>query len=51
MLTTQDVATVRLPRGLVEQVRTLAKRHDRSLSAELRVTLAAYVREQRKAGS
>jgi predicted transcriptional regulator len=38
--------TVRLPKELVEQVRGLARAHDRSLSAELRVALAAYVRQQ-----
>jgi len=37
--------TVRLPRSLVEQVRTIAVAHDRSLSAELRVALNAYVRQ------
>jgi predicted transcriptional regulator len=40
--------TVRLPVSLVEQVRVVAQAHDRSLSAELRVALAAYVREQKK---
>lgn len=35
---------VRLPRELVEEVRELARRHDRSLAAELRVGLADYVR-------
>jgi predicted transcriptional regulator len=35
---------VRLPRPLVEQIRTIAEAHDRSISAELRVALDAYVR-------
>jgi predicted transcriptional regulator len=45
MATTQDTTTVRLPRDLVEAMRGLAELHDRSLSAELRVALTAYVRE------
>lgn len=40
----RDDVNVRLPRELVEQIRELARRHDRSLSAELRVGLADYVR-------
>jgi predicted transcriptional regulator len=43
MATTPDT-TVRLPRELIEQVRKLAIEHDRSLSAELREALRAYVR-------
>jgi predicted transcriptional regulator len=43
--TPAPTVNVRLPRELVEQVRRLAIRHDRSLSAELRVALAAYVRD------
>jgi predicted transcriptional regulator len=43
--TATDTTTVRLPRELVEQMRRIAARHDRSLSAELRVALAAYVRD------
>ena len=35
---------VRLPRPLVEQIRTIAEAHERSISAELRVALDAYVR-------
>jgi predicted transcriptional regulator len=50
METTSDVTTVRLPRALVEQVRKIAVVHDRSLAAELRVALAAYVQTQRSAG-
>jgi predicted transcriptional regulator len=50
METTSDVTTVRLPRALVEQVREIAVKHDRSLAAELRVALAAYVQTQRSAG-
>ncbi len=38
--------TVRLPRTLVEQVRSLAQRHERSLSAELRVALRHYIEQQ-----
>jgi predicted transcriptional regulator len=45
MATTPDTTTVRLPRNLVEEIRRLAVAHDRSLSAELRVALAAYVRD------
>ena len=41
--TTADTTTVRLPRSLVEEVRTIAEAHERSLSAELRVALATYV--------
>jgi predicted transcriptional regulator len=41
--TSPDTTTVRLPRSLVEQVRTIAQAHDRSLSAELRVALNAYI--------
>lgn len=40
----QQDTTVRLPRSLVEQVRVIANAHERSLSAELRVALDAYVR-------
>jgi predicted transcriptional regulator len=46
--TTPPNTTVRLPVSLVEQLRPIARAHDRSLSAELRVALAAYVREQKK---
>jgi predicted transcriptional regulator len=42
--TSPDTTTVRLPRSIIEQVRTIAQAHDRSLSAELRVALADYVR-------
>jgi Arc-like DNA binding domain len=41
--TTKD-RVVRLPRGLVDQMQTIAKAHERSLAAELRVALDAYVR-------
>lgn len=37
--------TVRLPRALVEQVKICAQANDRSISAELRVAVGAYVRE------
>ena len=46
----QDTIPVRLPRSLVEQLRPIAVEHDRSLAAELRVALTAYVREQTKGG-
>jgi predicted transcriptional regulator len=39
---------VRLPRALVEQVRVLARLHDRSLSGELRVAVADYVRRAQR---
>lgn len=46
MMTTQSLTTtVRLPRSLVEQIRTIAEAHDRSIAAELRVALNAYVRQ------
>jgi predicted transcriptional regulator len=44
MATTSTTTTVRLPRSLVEQIRTIADAHERSISAELRVALDAYVR-------
>jgi predicted transcriptional regulator len=44
MATTSSTTTVRLPRALVEQIRTIADAHERSISAELRVALDAYVR-------
>jgi predicted transcriptional regulator len=44
MQTTPDTTTVRLPRAIVEQMRTIAEAHERSMSAELRVALDAYVR-------
>jgi hypothetical protein len=37
--------TVRVPRDLLEQVKGIAKAHDRSVAAEVRVALSAYVRE------
>jgi predicted transcriptional regulator len=46
----QDLTTVRLPRSLIEQVRTIAIAHERSLSAELRVALAAYVKREQEGG-
>ena len=42
--TSPDTTTVRLPRPLIEKMRTIAQAHDRSLSAELRVALTDYVR-------
>jgi len=41
---TTATTTVRLPRSLVEQIRTIAEAHERSISAELRVAVDAYVR-------
>ena len=38
-----ETTTVRLPRDLVEQVREMAVKHDRTLSAELRVALRHYI--------
>ena len=38
--------TVRLPRALVDNLRPIAAAHERSLSAELRVALDAYVRRE-----
>lgn len=34
---------VRLPNDLADQLRTLAQAHERSLSAELRVAVSAYI--------
>ena len=45
----RDTTTIRLPRDLVEAVRRIAERHDRSLTAEMRVALRAYV-EQHEEG-
>ena len=45
MTTAPDYSTVRLPRALVDQIRVIAEAHERSISAELRVALDAYVRE------
>jgi predicted transcriptional regulator len=44
--TEQQDTTVRLPRTLIEQVRSLAQRHERSLSAELRVAIRHYIEQQ-----
>ena len=44
--TQQDSTSVRLPRSLVEQLRPIAAAHDRSLAAELRVALTAYVQQE-----
>jgi len=46
MMTTQDTTTVRLPRSLVEQIRTIADAHERSIAAELRVALNEYIRRE-----
>jgi len=37
--------TVRIPRDLVEEVRRIAISHDRSLSAELRIAMRAYIEQ------
>ena len=44
MPTPAATTTVRLPRSIVEEMRIIAEAHDRSISAELRVALSAYVR-------
>lgn len=44
MTTANPTTTVRVPRSLIEQLRTIADAHDRSISAELRVALDAYIR-------
>jgi predicted transcriptional regulator len=49
--TTSTTTTVRLPRSLVEQIRTIADAHDRSVAAELRVALSEYIRSNAKAAS
>jgi predicted transcriptional regulator len=51
MATTPDTTTVRLPRDLVDQIRRLAERHDRTLSAELREALRHYIREHEEQDS
>jgi hypothetical protein len=43
-MVTTDTTNVRLPSRLVESVRVIARAHDRSLSAELRVALDEYAR-------
>ena len=43
---TTPTTTVRLPRDLIEAMRVIAKQHDRSLSAELRVALATYIKAE-----
>jgi len=48
MENTPNTTTVRLPRDLIEQVRAIAKEHDRSLSAELRVALSEYVKRNQR---
>jgi predicted transcriptional regulator len=44
--TTKEATTVRLPRSLVDEIREIAAAHDRSISAELRVALGGYVRQE-----
>jgi predicted transcriptional regulator len=41
----QPTTTVRVPRVLIERLRTIAEAHERSVSAELRVALDGYTRE------
>jgi len=43
---TSEHTSVRLPRPLVEDVKEIARAHERSLAAELRVALDAYVRRE-----
>ncbi len=44
--TKHGTTTVRLPWELVEQVRQVAVKHERSLSAEMRVALRDYIRRE-----
>ena len=37
--------TVRVPQDLIEQMKVIAKAHDRSLVAEVRVALDAYAKQ------
>ena len=48
MVTTShtDLTTVRLSRQIVDDMKVIARAHERSLSAELRVALSAYVRRE-----
>jgi predicted transcriptional regulator len=39
----QDTSTVRLPVNIIDKIRAIARAHDRSLSAELRVALTDYI--------
>jgi len=41
-----DDATVRLPTRIIDEVRVIARAYDRSLSAQLRVALDAYIRAE-----
>jgi plasmid stability protein len=45
MADTNKDRVVRLPRGLVDQMQIIARAHERSLAAELRVALDAYVQQ------
>jgi predicted DNA-binding protein len=40
-----DTTNIRIPRDLAEKLRQLAIAHERSLAAELRVAIAAYVQD------
>jgi len=40
--------TVRFPAPLLEQVREVAKKHNRSLNGEILTAIAEYVKKQKK---
>jgi predicted transcriptional regulator len=42
--------TVRVPWEILEEVKQIAKVHDRSLAAEVRVALSQYVRQSTEGG-
>jgi hypothetical protein len=42
----EDTTTVRAPRRLIEDLRTIATANERSLTGELRVALDTYVRAE-----
>jgi plasmid stability protein len=44
----RDVVTVKAPRDLIEQLRVLARLHNRSMSGELRTALEEYLRSHRR---
>lgn len=44
--TPSQTTTVRLPRSIVDEMRVIAAAHERSISAELRVALDAYIRRE-----
>lgn len=43
---TPTTTTVRVPKVLIDRIRTIAEAHERSISAELRVVLGDYVRAE-----